>query len=100
MRKHLPSRGRPTELPWTFFSVGETAQMLRTSDMTLYRAIQDGEFPAIRVRGRLVVPALAIEQMVKAAVTSGALVNAADWVRTGPWSETSSLGASSTANAS
>ena len=55
--------GRPT-----FYSVAETAQMFGTSEMTLYRAIHDGQFPAIRIRGRLIIPARVIEAMIDAAV--------------------------------
>jgi hypothetical protein len=51
------------------------------SVMTLYRAIHSGEFPAVRVRGRLLVPARAIEEMVSAAMASGAVVDASAWVR-------------------
>jgi excisionase family DNA binding protein len=67
----------------TFYSVAETAQMFGMSEMTLYRAIHDGEFPAIRIRGRLIIPARAIEAMIDAAVEGG-LVDAADWVDDDP----------------
>lgn len=66
-----------------FFSVSEVAAMLGTSEMTLYRAINAGEFPAIRIRGRLIVPAKALDAMIDAATASGAVVNAADWVAGG-----------------
>lgn len=66
-----------------FFSVSEVAAMLGTSEMTLYRAINAGEFPAIRIRGRLIVPAKAIDSMIDAATTTGAMVDAADWVSGG-----------------
>ena len=42
--------------------------MLGMSPMTLYRAIMPGEFPAARIRGRLIVPAQAIDAMAKAVV--------------------------------
>jgi len=48
--------------------------------MTLYRAIQAGEFPAVRIRGRIIVPVKAIEAMTDAALQSSGLVEAADWV--------------------
>jgi hypothetical protein len=50
------------------------------SQMTLYRAIHAGEFPAVRIRGRIIVPARAIEEMVAAALSSGGEVDAAAWV--------------------
>jgi len=63
-----------------FFSVAETARMFGMSTMTLYRAIECGEFPAVRIRGRLIIPARAIDDMVEAAVADGRQVDAADWV--------------------
>lgn len=66
---------------WTpFLSVSATAKMLGISDVTLYRAIAAGEFPAVRVRGRLIIPSKAVEAMVNAAVDAGAVVDAAVWV--------------------
>jgi excisionase family DNA binding protein len=56
-----------------FYSVAEVAQMLGTSTMTVYRAIKDGDFPAVRIRGRLIVPAKAVEAMVDAAWPAGSL---------------------------
>lgn len=64
-----------------FLSVAKTAQLVGMSVMTLYRAIHGGEFPAVRVRGRLLVPVRAIDEMVSAAMTSGAVVDAAEWAR-------------------
>ena len=64
-----------------FLSVARTAQLIGMSVMTLYRAIHNGEFPAVRVRGRLLVPARAIDEMVSAAMASGSVVDAAAWVR-------------------
>jgi excisionase family DNA binding protein len=64
-----------------FYSVARTAQLIGMSVMTLYRAIHGGEFPAVRVRGRLLVPARAIDEMVSAAMTSGSLVDASAWAR-------------------
>ena len=54
--------------------------MFGMSAMTLYRAIEDGEFPAVRIRGRLIIPAKAIDDMVAAAVRDGTQVDAADFV--------------------
>lgn len=69
--------------PRTFLSVAETARLLGMSEMTLYRAISAGEFPAVRIRGRLIVPARAIEEMVEATLATGRPVDTADWVRPG-----------------
>jgi hypothetical protein len=43
----------------------------------------EGQFPAVRVRGRLFVPAKAIEAMVESAVGTGAVVDAAAWITAG-----------------
>lgn len=63
-----------------FYSVAQVARMLGTAPVTLYRAIRAGEFPAVRIRGRLIVPAKAVEAMVDAAVSERAVVDAGDWV--------------------
>lgn len=62
-----------------FYSVAEVARMLGTAPVTLYRAIREGEFPAVRIRGRLIVPAKAIEAMADLAVTEQTTVDAAGW---------------------
>jgi excisionase family DNA binding protein len=67
---------RPADQPKRFFTVAEAASVLRTCDMTVYRAIQAGELPAIKVRGRYVIPARAFDDLEDAALASGALVTA------------------------
>lgn len=64
----------------SFYSVAEVAAMFGLSPMTLYRAIADGGFPAVRIRGRVIVPARAIDAMVEAATERNATVDAANWV--------------------
>ena len=54
--------------PMRFYSAGEVAGMFGVSRMTIYRAINDGTIPAIQVRDRWVVPAVAVEGMVQAAI--------------------------------
>lgn len=63
-----------------FYSVTELAAILGLSRMTLYRAIADGEFPAVKIRGRYIVPARVVEAMSDSAVTTGSAVDSADWV--------------------
>jgi excisionase family DNA binding protein len=63
-----------------FYSVAQAARMFGMSSMTLYRAIASGEFPAVRIRGRLIVPAEAVDAMVDAAIAEQSVVDAADWV--------------------
>jgi excisionase family DNA binding protein len=54
-----------------FYTVAEAADLLRLSAPTLYREIRAGRFPAIRVRGRYVIPAKAVDAMEEAALTHG-----------------------------
>jgi excisionase family DNA binding protein len=63
-----------------FCSVASAAQVFDVSEMTLYRAIRNGQFPAVRIMGRLVVPLKAIEAIEDAASERHTLVDAADWV--------------------
>ncbi|WP_312864874.1 helix-turn-helix domain-containing protein [Saccharothrix tamanrassetensis] len=61
----------------TFYTVPEAARLMRIDPSTLYRAIRDDAFPAVRVRTRYVVPARAVEEMVERAVNSGGVVDVA-----------------------
>lgn len=63
-----------------FYSVAEVARMFGMSSMTLYREIADERFPAIRIRTRLFVPAMALDEMAEAAMARHAEVSAAEWV--------------------
>jgi excisionase family DNA binding protein len=79
MRPLMPPNRVGAE-PRQFYSVAEAARLFGMSEMTLYRAIHDGQFPAVRIRGRLIVPARAIEAITAAAMEDNRLVDAADWV--------------------
>jgi len=68
MTSRTPDPAVPTSEP-RFYSVAQVAQLFGTSRMTIYRAIQDGELSAVRIRGRLFVPARALDAMVDAACT-------------------------------
>lgn len=61
-----------------FRSVADTAAILGMSEVTLYRAIHAGQFPAIKVRGRFVIPARAIDDMEASALAHG-LVDARNY---------------------
>ncbi|ANY09913.1 helix-turn-helix domain-containing protein [Pseudonocardia sp. HH130630-07] len=63
-----------------FYSVAQAAALLGMSPMTVYRAISAGEFPAVRIRGRLIVPAKAIEAIADLAIAEQTVVDAAGWV--------------------
>ncbi|MGH3614937.1 MAG: helix-turn-helix domain-containing protein [Pseudonocardia sp.] len=70
---------RPTSRS-QFLSVAEQAVELGVSEVTLYRAIKAGEFPAVRIRGRLIIPVGAVQAMVDAALAGGTAVDASNWV--------------------
>jgi excisionase family DNA binding protein len=60
-----------------FYTVAEAARLLRVNRATLYRAIREDAFPAVRVRSRYVVPAVAVERMAAEAAESGGCVDVA-----------------------
>lgn len=78
MRGHTGSE-RATALARRFYSVAEVAEMFGMSPMTVYRAIAAGEFPAVRIRGRLIIPAKAVDAMAEVATTEQTVVDAAGW---------------------
>ena len=79
MRGQSGSQGSVTN-PRKFYSVAEVADMFGMSPMTVYRAISAGEFPAVRIRGRLIVPAKAIDAMAEIATVEQTVVDVAGWV--------------------
>lgn len=58
-----------------FYTVKEAAELLRVDPATLYRAIRDESFPAVRLRSRYVVPAAALDDIVAEVTKSGAVVD-------------------------
>ncbi|AHH95113.1 hypothetical protein GCM10010174_56240 [Kutzneria viridogrisea] len=68
----MPGAGRPA-----FYTVREAARILRVDPATLYRAIREDAFPAVRVRTRYVVPAIALDQLITEAAESGGCVDVA-----------------------
>lgn len=67
----------PNANPPAFYTVREAARILRVDPATLYRAIREDAFPAVRVRTRYVVPAAALHQLVTDAAESGGCVDVA-----------------------
>jgi excisionase family DNA binding protein len=63
-----------------YYSVAEVAAKFGLSAMTLYRAIAAGEFPAVKIRGRVIIPARAVDAMGETAMFERAMVDAARWV--------------------
>ncbi|SEQ63060.1 DNA binding domain-containing protein, excisionase family [Lentzea xinjiangensis] len=60
-----------------FYTVTEAAQILRVDAATIYRAIREDAFPAVRVRTRYVVPARAVEELARQAAESSGVVDVA-----------------------
>ena len=50
---------------------------MRVNRATIYRAIGDDAFPAVRVRGRYLIPAVALDELAAQAAASGAVVDVA-----------------------
>jgi len=61
-----------------FYTVAETARLLRVDTATIYRALRDGAFPAIRLRTRYLIPAVALDQLITQAAESGGCVDVAE----------------------
>ena len=61
----------------TFYTVPEAAAVLRVDPKTIYRAIREDAFPAVRLRSRYVVPASAVEALAQQAAESGGVVDVA-----------------------
>jgi excisionase family DNA binding protein len=62
-----------------FLTVAEAALALRLSAMTLYRLLERGEFPAVRVGRRYSIPVQAVNGFAEAAMSTGQVVDTADW---------------------
>jgi len=65
--------------PTKWLTVNETAKILGVSGMTLYRAINAGAFPAVRIGQRICVPAAALEKLADIAIENSTVIDAADW---------------------
>ncbi|MBP2329498.1 putative DNA-binding transcriptional regulator AlpA [Kibdelosporangium banguiense] len=61
----------------TSYTVREVVKVLRCDAATLYRAIREDAFPAVRIRTRYVVPAKVIDQMIAEAIETGSMVDVA-----------------------
>jgi len=63
--------------PTAFYTVPEAARVLRVTPATIYRAIREDAFPAVRIRTRYVVPAAAVDRLAAEAAESGGCVDVA-----------------------
>ncbi|WP_246258428.1 helix-turn-helix domain-containing protein [Amycolatopsis anabasis] len=75
MSTAMPNAGSPA-----FYTVKEAARIVRVDPSTLYRAIREDAFPAVRVRTRYVVPAAALDRLIAEAAESGGCVDPARMV--------------------
>lgn len=73
--------GRPAQ---AWFSVAEAARALQVGEETLRRCIKAGEFPCVRLGGRYLVPAQALEDLEQRALSGWKLVEASE-LAVGPW---------------
>lgn len=64
-----------------FYTVREAAEVLRVDAATIYRAIREDAFPAVRIRTRYIVPTKAIEAMASGATETGAVLDVARMVQ-------------------
>ena len=88
-------RGRARDRPAVerlAVDIAEAAKMIGVSYNTLWRAIHDNQFPAVRIRDRILVPLRAIEMLFDAACNSGELIDSAAW--TAEWTSSNSNGPS------
>lgn len=60
-----------------FYTVPEAAHVLRVTPATIYRAIREDAFPAVRIRTRYVIPASAVDRLAAEAAESGGCVDVA-----------------------
>ena len=72
----MDSNNRSASSP-AFYTVPEAARVLRVTPATIYRAIREDAFPAVRIRNRYIVPASAVARMAAEAADSGGCVDVA-----------------------
>lgn len=60
-----------------FYTVKEAARILRVTTSTLYLAIREDAFPAVRVRGRYIIPAAALNRLIAEATETGQVIDPA-----------------------
>ncbi len=65
-----------------FLTAAAAAEILGVSSATLYRQIRAGQFPAIAIGQRLIVPMKVLDLMEADAINTGGVIDAADYVVT------------------
>ena len=74
---HMTTKTTTDDVRPIFYTVAETARLLRVDPATIYRAIRADAFPAVRVRSRYVIPVAAVDQMAEQAADTGTCVDVA-----------------------
>lgn len=75
LRDAVPETTNNSNSRPAFYTVREAAKLLRVGPSTLYRIIRDGDFPAVRLRSRYVIPAVALERLVAEVDATGGVVD-------------------------
>lgn len=70
MTTPMPRSGSPL-----FYTVRQAAKILTVDPATLYRAIREDGFPAVRIRSRYVIPSAVLDRLVSEAAETGGLVD-------------------------
>lgn len=63
------------------YSVPEAASLLSISPEHLYRLVKADEFPAVEMRGRYLVPAAALDDLLGTATESGSRIDVAGFTQ-------------------
>ena len=51
-----------------FYTVKETAKLLRVAPLTVYRRTSDGKIPSVKIGSKLLVPASYIQSLIDSAL--------------------------------
>lgn len=62
-----------------FHTAPEVARCMRIDESTLYRHLRNGTFPALKIGGRYVVPAVVLERLIADVLATGRCVDLAEW---------------------
>jgi predicted DNA-binding transcriptional regulator AlpA len=68
------------------YTIPETAALCSVSHEHLYRQVRAGLFPALRLNGRYVVPAKAVDDLLASASAAGGCIDVAEWAAS--WQQT------------
>ena len=61
-----------------FYTVTEAAHVMRVDPATIYRAIRDDAFPAVKIRTRYIIPVAAVAKLAELATESNSCIDTGD----------------------